>query len=44
MTTAKCPECGEQIGGGNHTLLASNRTDTEFESILRGTGANQGFY
>lgn len=44
MTTAKCNECGETIGGGSHTLLNTNTVATEFEGILRQRGAPQGFY
>lgn len=44
MQTSRCPECGEAIGGGNHTLLSTNQTAREFEVILQGTGAPQGFF
>ncbi|KAI0092232.1 hypothetical protein BDY19DRAFT_929008 [Irpex rosettiformis] len=44
MQQGRCNECGEAIGGGSHTLLSSNNTATEFESILRRNGAGQGFY
>lgn len=44
MTTAKCNECGETIGGGSHTLLNTNTVAKEFEEILRGQGVRQGFY
>ncbi len=43
MMTAKCPECDEPIGGGSHTLLASNTRNTEFEEILRQRGVGQGY-
>lgn len=38
METARCPDCGEQIGGGNHELLSSNNRNTEFEEIGRARG------
>ncbi|EKM48985.1 uncharacterized protein PHACADRAFT_214556 [Phanerochaete carnosa HHB-10118-sp] len=44
METSTCPECGERIGGGGHRLLGSNTAAKEFETILRKTGAQQGFY
>lgn len=25
FTKAKCPECGEEIGGGGHQLLSNNK-------------------
>ena len=30
MQESKCPECGEIVGGGNHTLASGNRQATGF--------------
>jgi len=32
METARCPECKEQIGGDNHTLLSTNQFAPEVEN------------
>ncbi|KAL7414053.1 hypothetical protein BDY24DRAFT_350847 [Mrakia frigida] len=42
MQQARCPECGETIGGSNHTLAAGNTFDNEMEdlSIEAGLDAN----
>ena len=34
MVTSKCPECGLQIGGHNHQLLATNQHAREFDSSV----------
>ncbi|KAJ6594163.1 hypothetical protein B0H19DRAFT_1094164 [Mycena capillaripes] len=39
MQSSNCPECGAAIGGGNHTLDATNRPAVEFEAIAREVGA-----
>ena len=31
MQTSRCPECGSQIGGQHHQLLASNQHAGEFD-------------
>ncbi len=31
MEQARCPECGEAIGGQDHTLLGDNRRDERME-------------
>ncbi|KIO15631.1 hypothetical protein M407DRAFT_208378 [Tulasnella calospora MUT 4182] len=38
MQRSRCPECGETIGGGNHTLDASNSHATDFEALAGGLG------
>ncbi|KIJ51765.1 hypothetical protein M422DRAFT_203039 [Sphaerobolus stellatus SS14] len=43
MERARCPECGEEIGGSRHSLLASNSRATEFEAMLRERGARPGY-
>ncbi|GLH02045.1 Regulator of nonsense transcripts 1 homolog [Gryllus bimaculatus] len=35
MEVAKCPECGEAIGGSNHHLLSSNRLASEMDGAQR---------
>ena len=43
METSRCPECGEQIGGGSHRLLSNNSRAREFENILQNNGAREGY-
>ena len=31
MEKSKCPECGEVIGGGDHTLAAGNQLASEID-------------
>lgn len=31
METARCPECGETIGGAHHQLVAGNSASNEME-------------
>ncbi|KAG8955989.1 hypothetical protein FRC04_006438 [Tulasnella sp. 424] len=38
MQRSRCPECGETIGGGDHTLDASNSRATDFESLAGNLG------
>ena len=38
METSQCPECGEAIGGSNHTLLPTNARSTEMEHIAEQVG------
>ncbi|KAH8107252.1 P-loop containing nucleoside triphosphate hydrolase protein [Cristinia sonorae] len=38
MESARCPECGEAIGGRNHSLLATNSQATEYENLARQQG------
>ena len=33
METSVCPECGEQIGGGNHRLTQDNTRATDLEDM-----------
>ncbi|KAF9940948.1 hypothetical protein BGZ65_005598 [Modicella reniformis] len=33
MQAAVCPECGAQVGGGDHRLFGDNTLDTEFEAM-----------
>jgi hypothetical protein len=35
METGRCNECGEEIGGGSHRLLPSNRVATEMDGATR---------
>jgi len=35
MQTSTCPECGETVGGGSHTLLSSNRQAADIRSLAR---------
>ncbi|KAI6040315.1 hypothetical protein EDC04DRAFT_3140449 [Pisolithus marmoratus] len=44
VQTSRCPECGEAIGGSNHSLLQSNRRATEYEDLLQQTGAQPAFW
>ncbi|KAF5326320.1 hypothetical protein D9611_000022 [Ephemerocybe angulata] len=39
MQQARCPECGEAIGGGNHNLISSNQRADDFEALAREHGA-----
>ncbi|KAJ7593989.1 hypothetical protein C8J56DRAFT_778835, partial [Mycena floridula] len=41
METARCPECGANIGGTNHRLDATNTRATDLEEITRAQGAQQ---
>ncbi|KAJ3510084.1 hypothetical protein NMY22_g16083 [Coprinellus aureogranulatus] len=41
MEEARCPDCGETIGGRNHSLNPTNRRADEFEALLRNQGAQQ---
>lgn len=41
MQHSVCPECGERIGGSDHTLTQSNRHDMELEEISRQQGAQR---
>jgi hypothetical protein len=36
MQTSKCPECGEAVGGDNHSLLATNRPARNFADMQDG--------
>lgn len=38
MSVSRCIECGEQVGGGGHTLVAGNRTSARMENIVRNLG------
>ncbi|GBB88387.1 hypothetical protein RclHR1_14960002 [Rhizophagus clarus] len=33
MQISRCPDCNEQIGGGNHQLTSGNRVNSEFGSM-----------
>lgn len=45
MQISRCPECGEQIGGGSHQLLSTNSSAREFEDILQQRpGVARGFF
>lgn len=44
MQTSRCPECGEAIGGNNHSLLQSNTRATEYEELLQQAGAQPAFW
>lgn len=44
MQTSRCPECGEAIGGSNHSLLQSNTRATEYEELLQQAGAQPAFW
>ncbi|KAF5371448.1 hypothetical protein D9757_009974 [Collybiopsis confluens] len=41
MEASFCPECGERIGGNNHTLDASNTRAREFEELAGRQGAER---
>ncbi|KIK63309.1 hypothetical protein GYMLUDRAFT_72036 [Collybiopsis luxurians FD-317 M1] len=41
MEASSCPECGERIGGGGHTLDASNTRAREFEELAGRQGAER---
>ena len=34
MESSNCPECGERVGGSQHTLLSNNSAATDLESVL----------
>ncbi|KAF8656756.1 hypothetical protein AX16_002435 [Volvariella volvacea WC 439] len=36
---SQCPECGEAVGGSNHTLVQGNRRAEDLEELLREAGA-----
>jgi hypothetical protein len=36
MELARCPECGEGIGGRNHTALAGVRRADDIEADMHG--------
>ncbi|KAF6760156.1 hypothetical protein DFP72DRAFT_1063222 [Ephemerocybe angulata] len=36
---ARCPECGEAIGGENHNILPNNQRADDFEALTREQGA-----
>ncbi|KIO31499.1 hypothetical protein M407DRAFT_67796 [Tulasnella calospora MUT 4182] len=38
MERSRCPECGETIGGGGHTLDSSNSRAADFENLAGGLG------
>jgi len=38
MQAARCPDCGAEIGGMNHTLNSSNTRAMDFEEISREHG------
>lgn len=38
---ARCPECGEAIGGENHNILPNNQRADDFEALTREQGAAQ---
>jgi hypothetical protein len=40
MQQSKCPECGESIGGSNHTLLETNRLATEMDGARYAAWSN----
>lgn len=42
MQLARCPECGAQVGGQNHTPTAGVRAATDFESQFTGGGGLAG--
>ncbi|KAI6157793.1 hypothetical protein BKA82DRAFT_4061548 [Pisolithus tinctorius] len=44
MQTSRCPECGEAIGGSSHSLLPSNSRATEYEELVRQSGAQPAFW
>ncbi|CAG8549519.1 18024_t:CDS:1, partial [Rhizophagus irregularis] len=33
MQLSRCPDCHEQIGGGDHQLTSGNRINSEFGSM-----------
>jgi len=39
VQASRCPECGQPIGGQNHTLDTSNRRAEEFEELARRAGS-----
>lgn len=41
MERARCPECGEDIGGTGHNLVESNRRDADMEDLARRRGAER---
>ncbi|THH30127.1 hypothetical protein EUX98_g4067 [Antrodiella citrinella] len=41
METARCPECGEAIGGSDHSLNSTNTRDTQMEGLAAAQGALQ---
>ncbi|KAI6119903.1 hypothetical protein EDD16DRAFT_1579433 [Pisolithus croceorrhizus] len=44
VQTSLCPECGEAIGGNNHSLLQSNSRATEYEELLQREGAQPAYW
>jgi aspartyl-tRNA synthetase len=41
MQASRCNECGEEIGGGSHRLLNTNRRAEMMESIAAEQGQHQ---
>ena len=41
METARCPECGEPVGGNSHNLLGTNSRATDLEQIAVTEGSQR---
>ena len=41
MQQAKCPECGANIGGTNHSLVSGNAVATEMDGARYGAFSDQ---